>query len=147
MKNATRMIRVLMIVTAFAIVSLTAANAQTTGRFDIPFQFVAGQTILPAGDYRVKVEAGSAWMQIVNADGKAALQVLAVPAQAKAAPATGSLEFQRNGDTYVLTAVRVRNSNRGLQLPAKQVARELAKGAEESRAIAYVNEIAPPRGQ
>jgi hypothetical protein len=136
-----------MIVTAFAIVSLTAANAQTTGKFDIPFQFVAGQTILPAGEYSVRVEAGSAWMQIVHADGKAALHVLAVPAQAKAAPATGSLEFQRNGDTYVLAAVRVRNSNRGLQLPAKQVERELAKGAEESSVIAYVNEIAPPRGQ
>ena len=147
MKNATKTMRVLMIVAAFAIVSLTAANAQTTGRFDIPFEFVAGETILPAGEYKVKVETGFAGMQFVSTDGKAALVLFAVPKQAKEAPATGRLEFRRNGDTYVLTAVWVRNSNMGLQLPAKQVERELAKAAEGSNVIAYVNEIAPPRAQ
>jgi hypothetical protein len=139
--------KTLLIVAAFAIVSLTAANAQTTGKFDIPFQFVAGQTVLPAGEYKVKVESGSAGMQIVHTDGKAALVLFAVPTQAKEAPATGRLEFRRNGDTYVLASVWVRHSNRGLQLPTKQVERELAKAAEGSSAIAYVNEIAPPRGQ
>jgi len=147
MKNATKTMRVLMIVAAFAIVSLTAANAQTTGRFDIPFEFVAGETTLPAGEYKVKVEASSALIQIVNANERTALYLLAIPKQAKDAPATGRLEFRRNGDIYVLTTVWVRNSDRGLQMPAKQVERELARSAEESSTIAYVNEIAPSRGQ
>ncbi len=147
MKNATAVTRALMLIAVLAMVFVTTANAQTSGRFDIPFQFVAGQTILPAGEYRVNAGAGSPWMRIVETSGAATVNLLVIPKYAQAAQATGRMEFRRIGDTYVLTGVWLRGNDRGLQMPSRQVERELARASEEITSVAQVNEATPLRGQ
>ncbi len=56
MKNLTLKTSLRIAMGVLVLLSVTTASAATDGRFNIPFQFLMGDKVLPAGDYNVKID-------------------------------------------------------------------------------------------
>ena len=122
--------RVWMTIGVLALLAATSANAQTIARFQVPVQFLAGDKMLPAGDYHVVVNPVSRTVEVRLSDGSSGLFLAAIPDQrAVAAPARGRLVFQNYGNVYALREVWVRGDAQGLGLPKSKAERELARAA------------------
>ena len=142
MKKTSVTGKVLVVIGVVAMLLVPAANAQSTGRFDIPFEFWAGGKVLPAGEYQVKVELGSHLMALRQIEGDAFAYFLGTPSYSRgAAPPAATLAFHQSGGVYVLASVRMRDSSRGLDLPAENARRQLANGSG-AVTVAYVAESA-----
>src|ERR1700746_4193782 len=91
---------------ALAFLAITqVALAQEPVVANIPFQFTAGQTTLPAGEYRVqKVRDVSSALLIRSMEGRAII-VMTSPALANAPQAKSKLIFHRYGNRYFLAQV------------------------------------------
>jgi hypothetical protein len=74
-------------------------------RLTIPFEFRAGNTVLPAGQYRIEyVRPAYGLMRIQNLHSDAIAAVFGVPVQ-KESGTSAKLVFHRYGDTYFLRQV------------------------------------------
>ena len=99
--------KLLMFVLGAVIVSALAiapAHAQS-GRasFDVPFDFVAGKTVMKAGTYQIKTDGN---FVVVFSNGEAKSQLLMLPGSA--APRSGKetyLQFTRYGNESFLSKV------------------------------------------
>jgi hypothetical protein len=108
----------------------TVAYAQPSGtlRANIPFQFMAGDKAMPAGEYRVEVDSAFHRMALRLADGNAALYVTIHPSQpAASAPEGSMLVFHKYGKQYFLRTAWTAGEVRGFELPASRAERETAK--------------------
>jgi bifunctional DNA-binding transcriptional regulator/antitoxin component of YhaV-PrlF toxin-antitoxin module len=116
---------------ALAFLAITqVALAQEPVVASIPFQFTAGQTTLPAGDYRVqKVRDGSSVLMIRNTEGNGAIMVMTLPASVNAPQTQSKLIFRRYGDRYFLAQVWSAGSARGRELPKSAKEKEQALAA------------------
>lgn len=56
MKNNAWKIGILMAISLLVLLSATSAFGQTSARFTIPFRFLAGDQMMPAGQYLVRVD-------------------------------------------------------------------------------------------
>lgn len=115
--------------------AVTAAHAQSTSdiKFHIPFDSVAGKANLPAGDYTVRVESGTATkiIRIRNADGKYLFTTgFSMPTRSRELSAQGKLVFNRYGDQYFLSQVWQPGVSNGQALPRSGAEREVAKNAQ-----------------
>lgn len=104
-----------------------AASAQTSGgiKVHVPFDFVAGERQLPAGEYevrRVKVDSENAVVIRGEADGATAV-ILTNAGDGR--PAAAALGFRQHGDRYFLAAV---------SMPGAASVREARKSKAERRA-------------
>ena len=84
------------------------ASAQTHMRVNIPFAFTAGETSLPAGEYRVAVDESFRRMELqpVQKNGWYAVMVSSGSASRTATKSNdGVLQFQKIGDRYILATV------------------------------------------
>lgn len=98
---------------------------------NIPFAFVAGNTPLPAGEYRVqKVDDSSPALMIRCTQGKPAIMVVTSPASVSGPQQKSKLIFHRYGNRYYLAQVWSAGSSTGRQL------RESAK-EKEQRLLAH----------
>jgi len=82
--------------------SLSSAFAETdeVERVDVPFDFYAGSTKMPAGTYTVGLDVQSDTLKVSNISGMSGVLLLGSPASG-----TGTktqLVFDRSGDTYLL---------------------------------------------
>ncbi len=121
---------------------LAPAGAQTsTMRFDIPFAFVAGDQVLPAGTYRVTVD-DTFDMCRFNLIGETSTHVVRmVPGatdRALSKAADGSMKFTRYDDRYFLTGVWKTGSVAGNEIVQSHRQRESAK-AGTAPAVVSVN--------
>lgn len=93
----------------------------------IPFDFMAGRTSLPAGEYTVAAlsDIGTLWVSGDSSE-KALLNSQAV--QASMPAAATKLVFHRYGDQYFLRQIWVQGEIRGRELPETRMERELASG-------------------
>ena len=57
--HKTSMIGILMVVGLVSLLMAPPASGQTIAKFNVPFEFVAGDRVLPAGEYRVTWTAAS----------------------------------------------------------------------------------------
>jgi hypothetical protein len=142
MRNATTIARGFMLIVGLGLVFAGTASAQTA-RFDIPFSFVAGRTVLPAGQYDVKMDVSARRMYVVPADGTAQTTLAAIPNEANETPAASRLAFRKRGSTYVMSGAWLSDRHAGLELPADQVARALARAAGEPVTVAQVESARP----
>ena len=95
-------------------VTAQVVQAQEPVVVNIPFEFVAGQATLPAGEYRVqKLENGSAVVLIHCADPGASAMVMTIPSQANAPQSDSKLVFNRYGNLYFLSQYWMAGSSRG----------------------------------
>lgn len=92
-------------------------RAQEPVKAKIPFAFTAGDTSLPAGEYRVeRVGAASQALVIRCTDGGPAIMVVTSPASVNAPQEKSKLIFRRYGNRYFLAQVWSEGSSRGRQL-------------------------------
>jgi hypothetical protein len=104
--------------------------AETPMVATIPFEFVAGKTTLPAGEYKVgDVSAGSAVLLIRSVDGRSAVMII-THGTGSASRAEGKLVFNRYGNRYFLSQVFSPGSSMGRELPKSKLEREIASNPQ-----------------
>ena len=121
-----------------ALAFLAAAQfvrAQEPMLASVPFAFTAGDTALPAGQYRVeKVRNDSPVLLIRCTEGSPAIIVMTSPASANARQDKSKLIFHRYGNRYYLAQVWSAGSSSGRTLP---------KSAKEKEQALAANNVAP----
>lgn len=131
----------LVAISLVALFAATAANAETTARFEIPFQFIMGDKVLPAGDYVVKIDHATRRIDVTSNKASARLFLTAnAPRRTDGTVDMGKLIFHQYGKVYVLRQMWRFGSSWGYELPASKVESEMAKrqGADATREIAAV---------
>ena len=116
----------LMVTLALAAASAAVANGQGKARLvaHVPFEFVVGDKILGAGDYRVGAIDRSGDAIAISTQGFSAIR-LSMPRQRKDGDTAAKLVFHRYGSSYFLSQVWMAGEVNG---------RELARSRQE-RAI------------
>jgi hypothetical protein len=107
-----------------------AARAQTTQlKVMVPFEFIAGNVQLPAGEYEV-TSAGS-WggptLLVRNVNSKGGSFVVSFSCSSKKPAADAKLVFHRYGQQYFLAEVWNRNSSLGNQIRVNSRQTQLAR--------------------
>jgi hypothetical protein len=99
------------------LLSVTTASAAADGRFHIPFQFLMGDKVLPAGDYNVKIYAANKRIELTSWQGSAAVCLSAnTPLRAVSEAETGKLVFHKFGKMTVLQEMWRSGANYGHEL-------------------------------
>jgi hypothetical protein len=111
----------------FASVACFSLQAQSSDLLaTIPFEFRVGNTVMPAGQYRV--QQASSVLSIRKQDGEPkGAMLLTSPASRKAKSEQKTLEFNRYGDVYFLT--HVWDSGSGRAVPKSAMEKELISRA------------------
>jgi hypothetical protein len=128
------------------IVAAQVTQAEEPMSVNIPFQFVAGNVTLPAGEYRVqKLDGNSAVLLIHRSDPNASVMVITHAAQAKKLQTKSILVFNRYDNRYFLSQVWTAGSIRGRQLPKSPREKELARVAsiETKAEVTLVARLTP----
>ena len=129
MKNVISKMSVLIAV-SLVVLSATPANAQTSlMRVDIPFAFLAGNEVHPAGAYVFKVDSNFRLVDFRALDGRATYRIqLAGGLPSKAGQAVkGSLRFNCYGDTYALSGIWSYGAEQGYKVKPSKAESELAR--------------------
>ena len=127
--NKTSMVGILMVVGLVSLLTAPPASGETIAKFNVPFQFVAGDRVLPAGEYRVKVDGALRLLEIRQALGDDGTYVAAVPAVTTDTANTTKLVFNADGGVKMLQSVRIRGRAEGVDVPTSKTQRELAKAS------------------
>ncbi|MBI1353455.1 MAG: hypothetical protein GC160_03850 [Acidobacteria bacterium] len=120
---------------AFAALSLLpgVANAQiiTNIDADIPFQFVVGDTTLPAGKYIIEPR-GEEEIAVVSNNGRTTVMHTCIRAVAHSEPDKTELIFRRYGNHEFLYKVFLGGESNGLELTQSKLEHELIKGGQKA---------------
>ena len=123
MKYATRML--LIVVTMMPLVA--SAQLGSNGlEAKVPFQFRAGNTVVPAGQCVVQPAGpGSRALLIRNSDAKVASFAMARTVSATKGSSGNALIFHKYGERYFLSGIRVADNPTAYQLPEGKAEAEL----------------------
>jgi hypothetical protein len=110
MSNTIRMsrraARVMAAVLVMSAAGVSIASAQTRVVAKVPFDFIVGETVMPAGDYLVQsVVDETGVMSVESDDGRFAAVTLAQPATSLEPFTTPHLVFDKFGGRYFLARV------------------------------------------
>ena len=112
MKKRTLLMTTLLLLSL--IVAARVVQAQEPLVVSIPFEFVAGQVTLPAGEYRVeKLDKNSVVVLTHCTQPGAAAVVMTIASQANAPQSNSKLVFNRYGNLYFLSQFWSAGSSRG----------------------------------
>jgi hypothetical protein len=126
-------------VTLFALVTMLAlaasASAQTTPRIgiNVPFDFVAGGKLLPAGHYTVRRLSfeDEKLLLVRGDDGRSNAIVMTDTARGSQAPEAAALTFRQHGDSYFLAAISIPGAADVREVPQTKSERRLAREVAE----------------
>jgi hypothetical protein len=125
MKTRALVMAGVMALTAMA--STRIAQAQEAVAVNIPFDFAAGKTTLPAGEYSVKVsESTHSLILISRKDSSASAFIITYPVAAANVQTESKLVFNRHGDRYFLSQVWSEGNSQGRQLMKTAREKEMA---------------------
>jgi len=115
-----------------------AAHAQTTQlKVTVPFEFTAGNTVLPAGEYNIR--SMGAWggpaLSVLNVNSNAGTIVLSASSRSQKPTADAKLVFRRYGQQYFLAEVWNRHSSDGNQIQISSRQTELAKNRSKDEVV------------
>lgn len=146
MKNLTWKTGVLMAISGIALLSVTAAYAQSISvRANVPFQFLAGDKVLPAGQYQLSVAPGSNRITLHPTQGGAGMYLSILPTQrSQFAAQPGALVFHRYGTHHFLRTVWSPGQSGGYELPSSKAEREFVRMAKTPAATETVSLGAGP---
>jgi hypothetical protein len=107
------------------------AEAQNQMTVNVPFDFVAGNTQLHAGEYTVKVSAPTHSMILVSREDSTASAFINTNAAVSSTPqAQSKLIFNRYGNRYFLSQVWSAGNSQGRQLVKSAREKEIALTAK-----------------
>ncbi len=129
MKTRALVMAGMMALTAMA--TTRVAQAQELLAVNIPFDFVAGKTQLPAGEYTVKVAGPTNTVILVSRKDSTASAFMNTNAAVSAEPQSESkLVFNRYGNRYFLSQVWTEGNSRGRQLLKSAREKEMSQIAK-----------------
>jgi hypothetical protein len=122
---------------AVTILTASSISAQSNPqlRVDLPFDFAAGSSSLPAGEYYVHISYVPGTIRMQNADGQHSVVVLAHGAAAKGNLDTARLVFHRYGDRYFLSQVFTPGNTIGEELPKSHDEQEQIAARHASKTV------------
>jgi hypothetical protein len=129
----------LVVLAIFAALAVAGLNAQVVDmRASIPFDFQAGNTLMPAGEYRIHCQDSVVFVR--GADTGRPVSILITNRTVGRGPVQDArLEFNRYGNDYFLTAVWNSVTQSGRQMLPTARERELAKqGVVPAKAVITV---------
>ncbi len=113
------------------------ARAQIVGDLDVdvPFQFHAGDTKLPAGKYRIHVLDNSdlTVMEITSVDGSTSALFQVQESDANSAPAKSELIFNKYGNRYFLAKLFDEGNPSGSKVVESRYEKQVSKAAMEAQ--------------
>jgi len=113
------------------------ASAQIVGDLDvdIPFQFHAGNTKLPAGKYRIHVLENSdlTVMEITSADDSTSALFQVEESDTNSAPAKSELIFNKYGNRYFLAKLYDEGNASGSKVVESRYEKQISKAAVEAQ--------------
>ncbi len=101
------------------------AKSSAEASFDVPFEFVAGNVTLPAGQYTVSYNAVTSALTVREAKSGACIIVLSNPAQNLQAGSETKLVFHRYGAKTFLRQLWMSGYNIGREVPKSGYEREI----------------------
>ena len=111
--------------------STRVAQAQQSLLVNIPFDFVAGNQTLPAGQYAVSVASvGHSLLLVDRKDGIASAFLITNAVAANEIQTESKLIFNRYGDRYFLSKVWTEGNSRGRELLKSAREKEMAQTAK-----------------
>lgn len=124
MKSAKWVLLVSMMVLSGMAVAQSISNSRIVAQ--VPFEFMAANKIIPAGECVVQSQNQDGSVLLIrNFDAKRNLMSLASHTEAKQNSAETVLIFNRYGDRYFLSAMRLEGSNWTYHLPESGAEAEL----------------------
>jgi hypothetical protein len=137
-KNIVQQFLSLFVLSVFALTIFAGkAHAQIVGDLDvnIPFQFHAGNTKLPAGKYRIHVldDSDLSVMEITSADGSTSALFQVQESDVNAAPAKNELIFNKYGNRYFLAKLFDEGNPSGSKVVESRYEKQVSKAAVEAQ--------------
>jgi hypothetical protein len=112
-------------------------HAQLTGTMeaDIPFQFHAGNTKLPAGKYLIRMldDSNLTLIELSKPDGSVAVLLQVRDAEANSTPRKSELVFNRYGDHYFLEKLFDEGQSSGSQVLESSYEKRLGRASAEAQ--------------
>lgn len=125
--------KTLLLTAAAVLLTLSPLPAQIRAmEFSVPYQFHAGNAILPAGQYLISVDAGMrhSLITVAASDSGNAIVLLPQPAAISDGPpleATVALVFHKYGDAYFLRPLRHNGIRQTLNLQETKAEKAAAR--------------------
>jgi hypothetical protein len=123
---------ILLLVVAVPLQAGSIPNHEMT--VTIPFEFAAGDKVLPAGEYTVQVKPERGTVVLVG-PGQKPLMLLTISKESRSAPRRGKLVFQRYGASIFLSEVWSQDNDTGQTLAASAVEKELARKKQPEQTL------------
>lgn len=117
------------------LLAVSAASAQDSGvKANIPFEFVAGDQVLPAGEYLITREGSSGQVLLIRSNDHNEAKFATAFNCSSARPANSTrLVFHTMGGRYYLYQVWRQGFDQGRELPKSKTELRLAKNGDASR--------------
>jgi|SRR5215470_2548410 len=97
---------------------------------NVPFDFMVGDTLFPAGQYTVGPIAEQTTLVIKSVKDTRSKFMISQAAVANKPQETSKLVFHKYGDRYILSQIWVQGESRGRELPRTRLEKELASAAQ-----------------
>ncbi len=128
MKNNAWKIGILMAISLLVLLSATSAFGQTSARFTIPFRFLAGDQMMPAGQYLVRVDPLTRTLNLQHESFIPLMTLRVIPGKRSSDPLEENrLLFKAYGNARVLSRVWMRGFTDANDLPVSKAELELAR--------------------
>ena len=135
-RQALKTLTISSLVLMLAAVSV-CAQSERSKVTNIPFSFVIGQEILPAGEYTFapnKNDSHNVWL-MERQDGAKRALFITMPMRSTETQEEAKLIFHKYGDHYFLSEIWMPGGNSGRKLRVSRAERELVKNAIERQTI------------
>jgi|HubBroStandDraft_6_1064221.scaffolds.fasta_scaffold131395_2 hypothetical protein len=126
----------LLVLTVFSALAGLGLNAQTVNlKASIPFDFHAGEKVIPAGEYQI--HGGGSLFRVHPVDGNKPITAFLTFAAMRDGLNLGEprLTFKRYGNAYYLRAIWNGDSTNGRELVKEAGEKELAKQVKSTQAM------------
>jgi hypothetical protein len=129
----TRLIRLALFMT-IAIAPVSAQQFNRSVMAKVPFKFVVGDRVLPAGEYSIK-QLSPVVLMIRSSDGRTVTTVQTRACESVEPQSEASLVFNKYADQYFLSRVWVGGENQGRELKMSGGEGQLAKAGVKRETV------------
>jgi len=121
-------------IAALAVILAAPVSAQSTAvRANVPFDFMVGGLTLPAGAYEFGMATQSGVLRVTSESGATSAMVGSTASSEVAGRSDVVVEFHRYGNDYFLYRIWNGTTNRGREIPASHMERELSSRASANK--------------